>query len=143
MVKEIRGILKDDSGRRIVTAAFCCNGHNLVDSANPKIDGVSTIHLLAHSLSAGDVDIYLSPIQGDSRVVGGEGILKDELLDLKCPVCGVSFEVVAPCYCRHGMFVAIYLKQDCRYQEAIVVCNSWGCKHSFVKLESRIILSSK
>ncbi|NOY22627.1 MAG: hypothetical protein GXO70_03820 [Acidobacteria bacterium] len=142
MVKQVQGILKDDGGRRIITAAFCCNGHNLISDDNPKIDGLSTIHLRVHSASAGDVDIYLSPIQGDGRVKGGEDIPRDELLGITCPVCGTSFEVVAPCYCRHGMFVAIYLKQDCRYRDAVVVCDSWGCKHSFIKLESRIILSS-
>ena len=141
MVKEVRGILKDDSGRRIVTAAFCCNGHNLIGDENPRIDGLSTIHLRAHSGTAGEVDLYLSPIQGDGRVTGGDEIPQDELLDIVCPVCGTSFEVVAPCYCRHGMFVAIYLNPDCEYREAIVVCNSWGCKHSFIKLESRIILA--
>ncbi len=142
MTNQVQGILKDDSGRRIVTAAFCCNGHNLIDDKNPRIDGLSTIHLRVHSGTNGDTDIYLSPIQGDSRVIGGKEIPRDELLDISCPVCGTPFEVVAPCYCQNGMFVAIYLKPDCQYREAIVICNSWGCKHSFVKLESRIILSS-
>ncbi len=142
MSNQVQGILKDDSGRRIVTAAYCCNGHDLIVDENPLIDGLTTIHLRAQSATKGVVDLYLSPIQGDGRVKGGEGIPMDELLDIRCPVCGASFEVVAPCYCRHGMFVAIYLKPNCQYREAIVVCNSWGCKHSFVKLESRIILST-
>ncbi len=142
MIRQVQGILKDDGGRRIITAAFCCNGHNLISDENPQIDSLPTIHLRVRSVSAGDVDIYLSPIQGDGRVKGGEGISRGELLGITCPVCGTSFEAVAPCYCRHGMFVAIYLKPDCRYRDAVVICNSWGCKHSFIKLESRIILSS-
>lgn len=141
-MEHVHGILKDDNGRRIVTAAFCCNGHNLIADENPEIDGLSTIHLRVQSAASGETDIYLSPIQGDSRVSGGEDIAKDELLDISCPICGASFDVVAPCYCRHGMFIAIYLNPDCQYKEAIVICNSWGCKHSFMKLESRIILSS-
>ncbi len=142
MTQQTLGILKDDNGRRIVTSAFCCNGHSLISETNPYIDDLPTIHLKVRSSGIGETDLYLSPIQGDPRVIGGEGIRAGELLDILCPVCGVSFQLVAPCYCRHGTFVAIYLKPDCQYREAIVICNSWGCKHSFIKLESKIILSS-
>ncbi|NOZ13536.1 MAG: hypothetical protein GXO69_07800 [Acidobacteria bacterium] len=141
MTQQAFGILKDDNGRRIVVSAFCCNGHPLVSEENPCIDDLATIHLRVRS-TTGETDLYLSPIQGDPRVMGGDQIPEGELLDVFCPVCGASFEAVAPCYCRHGMFIAIYLKPDCQYREAVVICNSWGCKHSFIKLESRIILSS-
>ena len=135
-----QGIVKDDSGRRLVTGVYCCNGHPLVTSDNPSIDGLQTIRLRAMTES-GHSDIYLSPIQGDGRTVGGEHFSKGELLNLSCPRCGAAFEVLAPCYCRKGVFVALYLNPDCRHRESVVVCNSWGCKHSFIKLESSILLS--
>jgi len=137
---DVTGIHKDDSGRRLVTSVFCCNGHPLIVPDNPSIDGLNTIHLRCNA-DGSDSDIYLSAIQGDGRVIGGEGIEPGSLLRLTCPVCNAAFEVVAPCFCRSGVFVALYLNPDCRYREAVVVCNSWGCKHSFIKLESSILLS--
>lgn len=134
-------ILKDDAGRRIVTAVFCCNGHNLIHADSPVIDGLNTIHLRGLS-DSGTEDIYLSPIQGDGRITGGSCFTTGELLRIQCPFCRAEFDVVAPCFCRNGAFLALYLNPDCRYKDAVVICNSWGCKHSFIKLESSILLSS-
>ena len=138
-MKEL-GIMKDEAGRRLVTSVFCCNGHALVDGENPRIDGLATIRLRVASQNT-ETDLYLSPIQGDGRIIGGEAFSDGELLQIQCPHCSALFDVVAPCYCHHGAFVALYLKPDCRYKDAVVICNSWGCKHSFIKLESSILLS--
>ena len=124
-----------------MTAVFCCNGHNLIKDDNPAIDELNTIHVRAMSDSGTD-DLFLSPIQGDGRILGGSRFSEGDLLQVRCPTCGAAFDAVAPCFCRKGAFLALYLNPDCRYRDAVVICNSWGCKHSFIKLESSILLSS-
>jgi hypothetical protein len=119
-------------------AAFCPRGDNLMIEGAPKFDGFPGICLEA---SDGKTDglVTLSPIHGDHRKIGME-FPPGAVLTLRCPVCHVELDPIAPCGCHpDGLFVALYTVPKRSARNFAGVCRVWGCYRSFTKDAGKII----
>ena len=69
--------------------ATCPKGHDLMDQEH-KIDGRPSIKLKAKSSSLNEGYIYLDPVYGNNNHFYGIEFIKDEVVKLFCPHCGIS-----------------------------------------------------
>lgn len=119
-------------------SAFCPRGDNLMIEGAPTFDGYPGICL---EVSDGERDglVTLSPIHGDHRKTGME-YADGTVLTLRCPVCHVEMDPIAPCSCHPGgMFVALYTTPRRSVRNFVGVCRVWGCYRSFTKEAGKIL----
>lgn len=130
--------LKKEEEQIFLVAAYCPRGDNLMIEGAPTFDGRPGICL---EVSDGKNEglVTLSPIHGDHRKVGMEFPL-GAVLTLRCPVCHIELDPIAPCSCKpDGMFVALYTVPRRSAQNFVGVCRVWGCYRSFTKDAGRIL----
>lgn len=123
-------------------AAFCPRGDNLMIEGAPTFDGYPGICL---EVSDGKTEglVTLSPIHGDHRKVGME-FSPGTTLALRCPVCHVDLDPIAPCSCGpDGMFVALYTVPRRSSRNFAGVCRVWGCLRSFTKDAGHILSETR
>jgi len=133
-----RTALKKDEQQVYLAAAFCPRGDNLMIEGAPTFDGHPGICL---EVSDGKTEgiVTLSPLHGDHRKVGME-FPPGTVLTLRCPVCHVELDPIAPCSCSpDGMFVALYTVPKRSARNFAGVCRVWGCLRSFTKDSGRIL----
>ncbi len=110
-------------GIKQIKNATCPKGHNLMDEDH-KIDGMPSIKLRAKSKTS-EGFIHLDPIYGRHQHHFGIDFSKEEIIQLYCPVCGISLideseecpECIAPVY-----------KIIIPNQGTLVGCAKYGCK---------------
>lgn len=120
----------------LVTQAYCKNGHNLV--GGEKIwDGNKGINLIAKTEKK-QVNLNLSPYQGDDRKIVDGVIEKGEIVTFLCPECGVELEVFSPCKCG-ATIVYMYLTEELDTKDSICICTRYECRHSRLTSGGKIV----
>ena len=130
-------VVKEEENMRL-EAAFCPRGDNLMIEGAPTFDGFPGICL---EVTDGKTDglVTLSPIHGDHRKIGAD-YPPGTFLTLRCPVCHVELDPIAPCSCSpEGMFVALYTVPKRSARHFAGVCRVWGCLRSFIKDSGKIM----
>ena len=84
--------------------------------------------------------VTLSPFQGDFAKDYEQEFEAGEALDVRCPECGTPLPVLAPCGCTPDSYwVIMFLRPEQDYNDAVGVCNAWGCPRSFIRLSGEIL----
>ena len=133
-----RTALKKEEERVRLAAAYCPRGDNLMIEGAPTFDGEPGVCL---EVSDGKTEglVTLSPFHGDHRKIGME-FPPGTVLTLRCPVCHVELDPIAPCTCSpDGMFHALYTVPKRSAQNFAGVCRVWGCLRSFTKDSGHIM----
>jgi hypothetical protein len=118
-------------------AAYCARGDNLMIEGAPTFDGFPGVCV---EVTDGKTDglVTLSPIHGDHRKIGAD-FPPGTVLTLRCPVCHVELDPIAPCSCSpDGQFVALYTVPRRSARDFAGVCRVWGCPRSFTKESGKI-----
>lgn len=128
------GLVRLPNGMIAVTTVFCPAGHNLIDEENQaRFNRLPGIVLQVEGKSAKG-KVVLSPIHGDDTKFGESGFEPGEVLKLSCPVCNASFPEIQECGCNdRSHLVGLYLTDELKDGNQVVLCTAWGC------LRSRII----
>jgi hypothetical protein len=122
-----------------VTRAFCPRGHALITDQSTTFGGRPGIKLWAQG-KGGVQAVTLSPFQGDGSKDYDWEFEAGEVLDVRCPVCGTPLPEFAPCGCTPGSaWILMFLKEKQDVQNAIGVCNAWGCPRSYIRLSGEIL----
>jgi hypothetical protein len=130
-------VIKEAKSVRL-EAAFCPRGDNLMIEGAPTFDGHPGICLEVTD-GKSEALVTLSPIFGDHRKVGAD-FPPGTPLSLRCPVCHVELDPIAPCSCSpEGMFIALYTVPKRSVRDFAGVCRVWGCQRSFTKEEGQVI----
>jgi hypothetical protein len=130
-------VVKEEEKIRL-EAAFCPHGDNLMIEGAPTFDGHPGICL---EVTDGTTEglVTLSPVHGDHRKVGAD-YPPGTKLTLRCPVCHIELDPIAPCSCSpDGMFVALYTVPKRSARNFAGVCRIWGCQRSFTKDSGKIL----
>ncbi len=120
----------EDDIKIVVTQAFGPKGDNLVGISEVKFDGYPAIPL---GVRGGDRDeqVHLSPIHGDSRKIGMDGLAQGTPCELYCPVSGEALARVGEVEDGSGAtYHAVYLSSKLSQGEIVMVSNIWGHYHS-------------
>lgn len=117
----------------VVNAVYCPEGHNLV-SVQHEVSGFPGIAVRFHGRKSGKGFLSLSALFGDTSYCVIEGNPDpDEPLELSCPHCGTSLDVLASCPCRNdAVTVMCYLYPRKDPHQAIAFCNVLSCPNSAV-----------
>jgi hypothetical protein len=117
----------------VVNAVYCPNGHNLI-SVDHEVSGFPGIEVRFSGRRSGQGLLSLSALFGDTSYCVLEGSVDpDEPLDLSCPHCGVSLDVLASCPCSDdAVTVMAYLYPRKDPHQAIAFCNVLSCPNSAV-----------
>jgi hypothetical protein len=122
-----------------ITRAFCPDGHALITEWSQTFRGRPGIQLWAQGSHGGQV-VTLSPFQGDSTKVYDWEFETGEVLDVRCPECGMPLPVMAPCGCApDSSWIIMFLNQKQDFKDAVGVCNAWGCPRSYIRLSGEML----
>ena len=122
-----------------VTRAFCPKGHALITDSSRKFGGRPGIQLWVRGKHLEQL-VTLSPFQGDFAKFYEQEFEAGEGLDVMCPLCYAPLPVLAPCGCTPGSYwVVMFLRPEHDYNDAVGVCNTWGCPSSFIRLSGEIL----
>ncbi len=124
----------------VVNAVYCPEGHNLISLEHP-VSGYPAIAAKFSGRRSGDGLVALSAVLGDSayQVLEGEAN-PDEPLDLACPHCGTSLDVLGSCPCKaDALTVMAYLYPKKDPHQAIAFCNVLSCPNSALFRSGEII----
>lgn len=122
-----------------VTHAYCPEGHALITDGSHMFSGRPGIRLLVRGKRLEQV-ITLSPFQGDFAKAYEQEFEDGEVLKVMCPLCETPLPVLAPCGCTPGShWVVMFLRQEQDYNDAVGICNAWGCPCSFIRLSGEIL----
>ncbi|MCU0613281.1 MAG: hypothetical protein MUE60_16035 [Candidatus Eisenbacteria bacterium] len=114
-----------------VSAAFCPEGHDLVDP-DRAIGGSPGIRIGFRRPDGEVGEVVLNPTLGcfDKIVLSSE-LVNGEELSLFCPVCHAPLPILMECHCQEGAVVnMLYLTRDNDPYHAIAFCNVVGCRNS-------------
>lgn len=122
---------RDDSGVVIVvTKAFGPAGDNLVGLSGVEYEGHPAITLGVRGAGK-EGQVHLSPIHGDPRKKGVQGIPFGTKCELFCPVSGKPLDKVGEIDDDSGAeYYAVYLTQECAESAMMMISNVWGHYHS-------------
>ena len=114
----------------VVTQAFGPKGDNLVGISDVQFDGYPAITLGVRGAGR-EEQVHLSPIHGDSRKIGMDGLESGTACELFCPVSGEVLERVGEVEDGSGAtYHAVYLSPKLSQGEIVMVSNIWGHYHS-------------
>lgn len=124
----------------VINAAYCPNGHNLI-SVHHEIDGEPGIVLRFWGKRSGEGLLVLSPKLGDTSYRAEQGeVYPDEVLELKCPICGVPLDTLSDCPClTSATRVMAYLYPRRDPYHAIAFCTVLSCENSAVIRSGEVI----
>lgn len=107
----------------VVTQAFGPDGSSLILPDSILFDGHPAVTLLVCSEGREEL-VHLSPIHGDRRKVGMEGLAGGSRCTLFTPVTRQPLELVSDD--ASGGFAAIYLTRRLAAGEAVLISPLWG-----------------
>jgi hypothetical protein len=111
----------------------------LITKRSPKFRDQPGIQLWVKGKRREQV-VTLSPFQGDNAKVYVWEFEAGEVLDVRCPECRTPLPVLAPCPCSpDSCCIVIFLNEHQDYNDAMGVCNAWGCPRSYVRLSGEIL----
>ncbi|MCK4506822.1 MAG: hypothetical protein KAW14_14495 [Candidatus Aegiribacteria sp.] len=124
----------------VVNAVYCPEGHNLI-SLDHLVSGYPAIVVKFSGRRSGDGLVALSAVLGDSAYQVLEGDANpEETLDLSCPHCGTSLDVLGSCPCNtDALTVMAYLYPKKDPHQAIAFCNVLSCPNSALFRSGEII----
>lgn len=114
----------------IVTQAFGPDGDSLVGVSDVEFDGFPAVTLLVR---AGDREelVHLSPIHGDHRKQGLDGLPEGTKCELFCPVSKKPLDRVGRVdEDSDAEYFAIYLTKQLSNGEMVALSDTWGDYHS-------------
>lgn len=113
----------------VVNQAYGPEGDNLVGISDVTFDGFAAVTLLVR---AGDREeqVHLSPIHGDRRKQGMEGLAEGTKCELLCPVSSKPLPKVGSVGDGEAEYCAIYLTSKRDEGSMIYVSDTWGHLHS-------------
>jgi hypothetical protein len=113
---------------QVVTAAYCANGHSLINDLATfnGFNGITVTLRDEHNTG----QLSLSPIIGDlSRTFFNFKGVKGDLIDICCPTCNESLPIYDQCVCG-AYLVALFTKPKKDFANCIAICPRIGCLHS-------------
>jgi len=121
----------------VIKQCFCPNGHNLV-SEQAVFDTFNGI-MVKVKRSGAEGLVALNPVYGlKHRVTIGIKLVKDELLEVLCPECGVAMPVYSACSCG-GSLVALFLEPDADFTNSVLICNRVDCHNAQIRLHNEMV----
>ena len=121
----------------VIGQCYCPNGHDLV-SEQANFDGFNGIILkVRHDDREGLV--ALNPVYGlKHRISINIKLIKDELLEVICPHCGIALPVYSECSCG-GNLVTLFLDEKPDYANSVLICNRVDCQNAQIKLHNEMV----
>jgi hypothetical protein len=121
----------------VIGRCYCTNGHDLV-SDQAIFDGLNGIVLKVRKSNREGL-VALNPVYGlKHRISLNIKLVKDELLEIKCPHCGVALPVYSECSCG-GNLVTLFLDEKPDFNNSILICNRVDCPNAQIKLHNEMI----
>jgi hypothetical protein len=123
----------------VVSQAFGPSGESLVGVSDVTFDGHPAITLLVRS---GDREeqVHLSPIHGDRRKQGLDGLANGSKCELLCPVSKQPLDRIGKVVeDGDAEYFAIYLTKKLDRGSTIYVSNVWGHHHSRIVDNNELI----
>lgn len=120
----------------VVTQAFGPDGSSLILEDPILFDGSPAVTLLVRSGGREEL-VHLSPIFGDRRKLGMEGLAGGSQCELLTPVTRQPLDLVAAADDGSTVFAAIYLTPRLGGGEAVLISPVWG------RFASRILHDSE
>lgn len=121
----------------VVNECYCHNGHDLL-SDRAIFDNFRGIVLKVNQTGEEGL-VALSPVYGvKSRVSLDIGLVKDKILEIKCPECDAALPVYTTCSCG-GNLVALFLDKKGDFTNCILVCNRVGCFNAQIRLHDEVV----
>ena len=123
----------------VVSQAFGPTGENLVGVSDVTFDGFPAITLLVRSGDREEL-VHLSPIHGDRRKKGLEGLPVGSKCELMCPVSKQPLDRIGKVVeDGDAEYFAIYLTPKLDRGSTIYVSDVWGHHHSRVVDNNELI----
>lgn len=121
----------------VIGSCHCPNGHNLV-SDQAVFDGFSGIVLKV--VKAGQEGLVaLNPVYGlKHRISINIKLIKNEVLEVYCPECGVALSKYSQCSCG-GDLIALFLDEKPDFTNSILICNRVDCHNAQVRLQNELV----
>ncbi len=113
----------------VVTQAYGPAGDNLVGLSDVEFDGHPAVAVKVDAAGQSGI-VYLSPIHGDARKSGLQGIPAGTVCALSCPVSGRPLDRVGSVEGGQGEYFAIYLTEKLSEGEMVAISNVWDDFHS-------------
>lgn len=115
-----------------VTRAFGPDGSSLILPDPILFDGCAAVTLLVRADGREEL-VHLSPLLGDRRKLGMEGLPLGTVCELLTPETRVPLDLVETGESSAGRFAAIYLSPRLAEGEAVLISPVWG------RVSSRIL----
>ncbi len=123
----------------VVSQAFGPTGENLVGVSDVTFDGFPALSLLVRSGDREDM-VHLSPIHGDGRKQGFEGLAPGSKCELLCPVSKKPLDRIGKVVDDgDAEYFAIYLTPKLDRGSTIYVSDVWGHHHSRIVDNNELI----
>ena len=121
----------------IIVKCYCPNGHNLV-SDQAIFDGLNGIVLKVRKAGQ-EGHVALNPAYGlKHRISLNIKLVKDDLLEVTCPQCGVALPVYSECSCG-GNLIALFLDEKPDFTNSVLICNRVDCQNAQIKLHNEMV----
>ena len=121
----------------IIGKCYCPNGHDLV-SDQASFDGLPGILLKVRKAKKVGL-VALNPVFGlKHRISLNIKLVKDDTLEVECPVCSVALPVYSACSCG-GNLVTLFLDEKPDFTNSILICNRVDCPNSQIKLHNEMV----
>ncbi|HLN52827.1 MAG TPA: hypothetical protein VK212_03905 [Lentimicrobium sp.] len=124
----------------IIKECYCPNGHSLI-SDQATFDGYSGILLKVRTRQKEGI-IALNPVYGLKHRFSSFPLVKDELLSIKCPECGIDLPVFSPCTCG-GELITLFLDKKPQFANSLLICNRVDCQHAQIRFNNEVVLYDK
>ena len=113
----------------VVNQAYGPDGDNIVGISDVTFDGYPAVTLLVRA-DGREEQVHLSPIHGDRRKVGMEGLPEGTKCELLCPVSHKPLPKVGRIGDSEAEYCAIYLTPKLDEGSMIYVSDTWDHHHS-------------
>ena len=123
----------------VVSQAFGPTGENLVGVSDVTFDGFPALSLLVRSGDREEM-VHLSPIHGDRRKQGLDGLANGSKCELLCPVSKKPLDRIGKVVDDgEAEYFAIYLTTKLDRGSTIYVSDVWGHHHSRIVDNNELI----
>ena len=121
----------------VIAKCYCPNGHNLIND-QAVFDGFPGIILKVRKAGQ-EGRVALNPVYGlKHRVSMDIRLVKDELLEVVCPECGVILPAYSSCSCG-GELIALFLDEKPDFTSSILICNRVDCQNAQIRLHNEMV----
>lgn len=122
----------------VVNQAYGPRGDQLVGISDVTFDGFPAVTLRVRAAGR-DEQVHLSPIHGDRRKQGMEGLAEGTKCEVLCPVSGEPLPRLGKIGDSDAEYCAIYLTTRLDEGSMIYVSDTWGHHHSRVVDNNELI----